>query len=97
MSERKLRSVAEGDRKPKAKNVAQATETGTDREALIALRSRIAMAIDDAATPARDLAALSRRLTDIMREIKALESEEGGDDLTDATRLADAAFTASSL
>jgi hypothetical protein len=98
MAERKLRAVAPGEVKAAApKTVAQAAASGTDLEMLVALRARIAKSIDDAGTPARDLAALSRRLTDIAREIKTLELEVGGDDISEATRLPDEAFDASSV
>lgn len=97
MAERKLRAVAPGESKAKPKTVAQAADSGTDLEMLIALRARIAKTIDDASTPARDLAALSRRLTDIAREIKALKSEHGGDDLGAAAETPDAAFDAASV
>lgn len=59
-------------------SVLGAATSGTERDLLVALRDSIAQAIDDGA-PARDLAALSRRLMEINREIQAIdlaESEE---------------------
>jgi hypothetical protein len=98
MAERKLRSVAPGEAEAtKPKTVAQAAAYGTDLEMLVALRARIAKSIDDASTPARDLAALSRRLTDIARDIKTLQSEDGHDDISDATRIPDEAFDAATV
>lgn len=41
---------------------------------LTATRDRIAMAVDDEATPARDLAALTKRLFEVMAQIEAYEA-----------------------
>jgi hypothetical protein len=46
------------------------------------MRSRIATAIDDPSTPARDLAALTRRLADFAEDIEAIDKareQEGHD------------------
>lgn len=59
-------------------DVSAAASSGDERSLLVALRDAVAEAIDEGA-PARDLAALSRRLMEISREIRALdlaESEE---------------------
>jgi outer membrane biosynthesis protein TonB len=61
----------------KAMTVAQAADSGSRRDLLIAMRSRIATTVDDSKTPARDLAALSRRLQEIGKELEALDAEEG--------------------
>lgn len=45
-------------------------------EATRAMRERIALAIDDEATPPRDLAALTKRLFDLNREIREVMAEE---------------------
>lgn len=63
----------------KRKSVAQAAESGSHRELLVAMRDRIAKAVADPDCPPRDLAALSRRLQDIAKDIHTLdlaESEE---------------------
>lgn len=57
-------------------SVAQAAASGTHRDLLVAIRARIATAVDDDATPARDLAALTRRLGDVAREIQAVDERE---------------------
>lgn len=62
-------------------NVLQAAETGDHRTLLVAMRDRIARAISDPKCPPRDLAALTRRLQDIARELEQLDQrirEEGG-------------------
>lgn len=56
-------------------SVAVAASSGDERALLVALRDSIAEAIDEGA-PARDLAALSRRLMEITRELKALDVAE---------------------
>lgn len=62
-----------------SKSVSEAAEGGDRRELLVALRSRVAKDIDDAETPPRDLAALTRRLQEIAKEIDAIDAAESGD------------------
>ncbi|NKS02639.1 hypothetical protein GS528_16880 [Rhodococcus hoagii] len=59
--------------------MAQAAEDGSRRELLVALRSRVAKAVEDEQTPPRDLAALNRRLQEIAKEIDAIDAAESGD------------------
>lgn len=54
--------------------VAQAAREGTPRELLAAMRDRIAVAVENPNTPARDLAALTKRLMEVVREIEALDA-----------------------
>ena len=82
-----LRAVA-ADERPAAPNVplsvAQAAESGDHRALLVAMRERVATAVSAPDCPPRDLAALTRRLQDISKEIAALdhaekaEAERGG-------------------
>lgn len=82
-TKRALRSVR-ADEKPPApaipKTVTEAAKSGTARELLAATRDRIAVAVEDPTTPARDLAALTKRLMDTVREIESLDArrEEAG-------------------
>ena len=82
---RTLRSVGV-DEKPlppaKPKTVTEAAKGGSTRELLAATRDRIAVAVEDPNTPARDLAALSKRLMETVREIEAIDArmEEAGSD-----------------
>lgn len=75
-----LRSVAP-DEKPKEKpsSILEAAEAGSRIEELRAMRRRLAKALDDVNTPARDLAALSRRQLEIGKEIEAIEVLEDED------------------
>ncbi|HEX6458793.1 MAG TPA: hypothetical protein VF032_07740 [Thermoleophilaceae bacterium] len=76
-----LRAVS-ADEKPEPKTpktILEAAEAGSRIEELRAMRRRIARALDDPNTPARDLAALSRRQLEIGKEIEAImiaEDEE---------------------
>ena len=81
MAGKPLRVVADGEKATPRKEmtVTAAAKEGTRRDLLVALRARIAKTVEDDATPPRDLAALSKRLTDISKEIEALDAqvEEG--------------------
>lgn len=86
---RKLRAVKEGETPPAAieparpKTVSEAAENGTTRELLVAMRNRIATAVENPNTPARDLASLTKRLTEVVRDIEAIDargSEGDGDE-----------------
>lgn len=60
----------------KAKTVTEAAEKGSTRELLVAMRARIAKAVEDPNTPARDLAALTKRLVEVVRDIEAIDARE---------------------
>lgn len=82
-TKRALRSVGADEKPPvpaKAKSVTEAARGGTARELLAATRDRIAVAVEDTSTPARDLAALTKRLMETVREIESLDArtEEAG-------------------
>lgn len=98
-AKRNLRAVSP-DEKPNAPakkmTVTQAAESGDHRSLLVAMRERIAKAVADPNCPPRDLAALTRRLQDIAKEIEAIdlaqkqEAEDGGhaeDEAFDATAI----------
>lgn len=70
-----LRAVAPDEKAEAPKRPAtilEAAEQGSRIEELRAMRRRIAKAMDDPNTPARDLAALSRRQLEIGREVEAI-------------------------
>lgn len=71
--------------------VANAAATGTTRDLLVAMRERVADAVDDEATPARDLAALTKRLREIAADIAALDAREQEDE-SDAANVPDEPF-----
>ena len=74
----KLRPVAPDERAtPKApRTVAEAARSGTTRQLMEQMRDRIALAVDDPNTPARDLAALTKRLAETVREIEAIDARD---------------------
>ena len=82
-----LRSVGDSETAPKRPTltVEQAAAKGTHRDLLVAMRERIAKAVSDSKCPPRDLAALTRRLQDIAKEIEAIDlrAKEEGADATD--------------
>ncbi|WP_052372642.1 hypothetical protein [Nocardia otitidiscaviarum] len=77
----KLRAVApdETATRDAPKTILQAAEDGSRLEELQAMRRRIARALDDPNTAARDLAALSRRQLEISKEIEAIQIAEDED------------------
>lgn len=75
--------VVDGDTPEKTPNaklsktpagVTSACDSGDRRKVMIALRTRLAKAIDDPRTPARDLAALSRRLIEVTKDLESLDA-----------------------
>lgn len=72
---RKLRAVGPDEvahpRRPRT--ILEAAETGDRLDELVAMRRRLAQALDDPNTLARDLASLSRRQLEISREIDDLK------------------------
>lgn len=83
-----LRAVA-ADEKPKrtAKkpDVAEAAASGDHRALLVAMRDRIAVAVRNPDCPPRDLAALTRRLQDIAKEIESIDLRAKQESDEDAT------------
>lgn len=83
-----LRAVRAGEKpaKPPVKpmSVAEAAKSGDHRALLVAMRERVAKAVADVDCPPRDLAALTRRLQEIAKEIESIdlrakeEAKEGG-------------------
>ncbi len=67
---------ASATRRKPTRTVSQAASNGTHLDLLMAMRTRIAKSVEDVNTPARDLAALSRRLMEIAKEIEAIKAAE---------------------
>lgn len=86
---RKLHAVKDGETAPKApEGVLGATEHGDSRDVMVAMRRRLAAAVDAPETPPRDLAALSRRLLEVdktIREIDLAREERERQTATEAT------------
>ncbi len=94
-----LRAVKPGEtaEPEKPKSIVEAAEKGTHRELLVAMRARIARTVQDPKCPPRDLAALSRRLQEIAREIDAIDARAGRDGMGEAALLPDDEFDAEAL
>lgn len=95
-----LRAVTAADDpppKPKKLTVEQAAATGSHRELLVSMRERIAQTVSNPDCPPRDLAALTRRLQDIAKEIEQIDlrAKEDGADAADAA--GDAEWSAEAL
>lgn len=81
-----LRAVTPGETAASTpKSILEAAELGSRIEELKAMRRRLARALDDPNTAARDLAALSRRQLEIGREIEAIVIAEDEDHSVIAT------------
>lgn len=78
-------------------SVVDAAASGSTRDLLLAMRDRIAIAVEDKATPARDLAALTRRLMDIAKELEALDAADAEDDIGRALDTEDEDFDPTSV
>ena len=76
---KRLKLVTEADRRA-VESVSDAVEFGSRLDELVQMRKVIARSIDTTAS-ARDLAALTKRLTEISKEIEVLRREavESGD------------------
>lgn len=86
-----LRAVTEDDEPPKPSvqlTITEAAEADDPLELLMAMRRRVAETVEDPNCPPRDLAALTRRLQEIGKEIQAMkakskqEAEEDGESRT---------------
>lgn len=80
--------------RPRRVTVKDAAETGDRRKLLVAMRARIAAAIDNPDTPPRDLAALTRRMSEFAKEIEALDAAEKADDIGEAAATPDEEWAA---
>ena len=95
----RLRAIQPSDEPPKpvrAKTITEAADSGTTRELLVAMRARIAKAVEDPNTPARDLAALTKRLVEVVRDIEAIDARIE-DDRREGEHVADGDFDASAV
>jgi hypothetical protein len=89
-----LRAVKPGERRKRKLTVTQAAGVNDHRELLAALRSRIAVTIQDPNTPAVALAALSRQLVLISKELSVLDTVGSEDPVTVAAATPDEGWSA---
>ena len=97
MAAKRLRAVKVDDKPtPAPATMAEAAAVG-GRVYLAFQRDLVARTLDDPRTHPRDVTPLTRRLAEIVKEISAFDSREGGDDIGDAAATPDAAFDAEAL
>lgn len=90
---RKLRAVEPGEKPQKRLTVTQAAAQGDHRQMLIALQARIAKSVEAADCSPVALAALSRQLQILSKELSVLDAT-GEDPIAVAAQTADEAWTA---
>lgn len=80
-------------------SVTEAASHGSRLDLLVAMRSRVATAVEDPDTPARDLAALTRRLLEIANEIATIEAQQelAEDSIAAAAAMPDEPFDSATL
>jgi hypothetical protein len=97
MAKPELRVVVAGDSPARVKHtVASAAEDCDELDLAYAVRRRLAKAITDEECPKRDLAALTRRLDDVVNRIRLLEAAAAEEADQDAEP-ADDSFDASAI
>jgi hypothetical protein len=70
-------------------SISEAASEGTHRDLLVALRDRIATALENQAIGGRDLASLSLRLLELVKELELIDVEAGGDAVGNAAATPD--------
>ena|SRR5690349_11868640 len=93
-----LRAVGAEEKPPVVtpKTVTEAAKSGTTRELLISMRDRVAKDVQNENTPARDLAALTKRLMEIVRDIEAIDAR-AAEEAKESVATADEAWDAEAL
>lgn len=99
MARAPLRAVSAGEEAPKKRllSITEAADGGDQRDLLVALRARIAKTVEDPNCPPRDLAALSRRLQEINREVEAIDAKVRQEASEDASAHDDEEWDAEAL
>ena len=94
-----LRAVSADEKPPVTppKTVTEAAKSGTTRELLISMRDRVAKDVQNENTPARDLAALTKRLMEIVRDIEAIDARAEQEASEGAAKVEDGEFDASAI
>lgn len=96
MAAKKIRAVAPNEAPPAPKTITEAASSGTHRELLVAMRDRIAKAVEDPNCPPRDLASLSRRLHELSKDIEQHDAVEA-QEVSQGGPVADEDFDASAI
>jgi hypothetical protein len=91
MTTTKLRAVATNERGKSKPKTILAASAGDERTFLVALREKLAGEIDKG-VPAHAVRGIVAEMRDLDRSIRAIDLHDDGDDITEATRVPDAAF-----
>ena len=94
-----LRAVSADEKRAPVvpKTVTDAAKAGSTRELLVAMRDRVAKDVQNENTPARDLAALTKRLMEIVRDIEAIDARAEQEASEGAAKVEDGEFDASAI
>lgn len=95
-----LRAVTPDETAPRSKKkqtVSEAAASGDHRALLVSMRERIAKTVSNADCPPRDLAALTRRLQEIAKEIAALDVAAAEEAASSESATEDEDFDASAI
>ncbi len=97
-----LRAVGKDETPPetpksKPMTVTKSASEGSTRDLLVSMRDRVAKDVENENTPARDLAALTKRLMEIVRDIEAIDARAQQEASEDAAEVEDGEFDASAV
>jgi hypothetical protein len=93
----KLRAVKDGEKPQKRLTVTEAAALNDHRELLVALRDRLAQSVASASTNPVALAALTRQMVLISKELSVLDAVAEGDPVGEAARVPDEAWDGSAV
>ena len=88
----KLRAVQPGEKPQKRLTVTEAAALNDHRQLLIALRDRLAQSVASTSVNPVALAALTRQMTLISKELSVLSAREDGDPVGEAAQTPDEAW-----
>jgi hypothetical protein len=89
-----LRAVQPGERRKKRLTVTQAAKADSHRDLLVALRDRLAQTVENPNTNPVALAALSRQISLISKELSIMDTTSGEDVIAVAAATADEPWSA---
>lgn len=69
-----LQAVKPGESPLRPLSISAAAESGDRRQLLVAMRARVSSTLDDPNTSPRDLAALTRRASELDKEIRDIDA-----------------------
>lgn len=100
MVRKNLRVISDGETAPEPAKPVKLTVAAAEGDGwgmLLAMRTRLAKAVESPETPPRDLASLTKRLMEVQREIELIEAREGQEVESVARRVQDDSFDASAI